>query len=105
MVGFRSLSESKVRPTAENLARKPSLTSLFRGITLASAAVMLRIPRSLPHVLRQPPTVVVGRTAAACIHPIAAWRILPRSWRVMVLGVYAVTSFVTVLSALVVLNL
>jgi len=61
-------------------------------------------PSSLPHVLRQTPAVVVGCTAAACIHPIAAWRILPRSWRVMVLGVYAATSFVTVFSMLIILN-
>ena len=59
---------------------------------------------SLPHVFRQRPVVVVGRTAAACIHPIAAWRILPRSWRVVVLAAYAGVSYLAVLGALLVLN-
>jgi hypothetical protein len=59
-------------------------------------------PRSL---FRQPPEVVVGRTAAACVHPVAAWRVLPVSWRILVLTVYTVTSYLTVLSALVVLKL
>ena len=59
---------------------------------------------SLPHVLRHSPSVALGCTAAACVHPIAAWRILPRSWRVMVLGVYAAASFVTVFGALIILN-
>jgi hypothetical protein len=66
----------------------------------------MQIPtaRSLPHAFRQPPAVVFGCTAAACCHPIAAWRVLPRSWRVLVLAVYTVTSYVTVLGALVALN-
>jgi hypothetical protein len=60
-----------------------------------------------PHLLRyafHPPAVVVGRTAAACAHPVAAWQVLPRSWRILVLAVYAVTSYLTVLSALVALK-
>ena len=54
--------------------------------------------------IRQPPAVVVGRTAAACAHPVAAWQVLPASWRVVVLTVYTVISYLTVLSALVALN-
>jgi hypothetical protein len=61
-------------------------------------------PGSLRDALRHPPEIIVGRTAAACVHPITAWRVLPVSWRIVVLTVYTVTSYVTVLSALVALN-
>jgi hypothetical protein len=53
---------------------------------------------------RQSPEIVVGRAAAACVHPLAAWQVLSASWRFLVLTVYTVTSFLTVLSVLVVLN-
>lgn len=65
---------------------------------------MQHIPCRLPHALRQSPEVIVGCTAAACIHPIAAWRVLPRSWRILVLTVYTATGYLTVLGALFVLN-
>jgi hypothetical protein len=61
-------------------------------------------PHSLRDAFRQPPEIVVGRTAAAGVHPLAAWRVLPASWRILVLAVYAVTSYLTILSILVVLN-
>jgi hypothetical protein len=60
-----------------------------------------------PHLLRDAfhqPAVAVGRTAAACVHPVAAWEVLPRSWRILVLTVYAVTSYLTVLGALIALK-
>jgi hypothetical protein len=53
---------------------------------------------------RQPPEIVVGRTAAACVHPIAAWQVLPASWRILVLTVYTVAGYVTVLSILIALE-
>jgi len=61
------------------------------------------LPRSLRDAIHQP-EVIVGRTAAACVHPVAAWRVLPMSWRVLVLTVYTVSSYVAVLGALVALN-
>ena len=60
-------------------------------------------PRSLRDAIRNP-EVVVGRTAAACVHPVAAWHVLPVSWRILVLTVYTVTSYLTVLTLLVALN-
>jgi hypothetical protein len=57
-------------------------------------------PRSLHDAFRQPPEVVVGRTAAACVHPIVAWRVLPLSWRLVVLTVYTVASYLTALTLL-----
>jgi hypothetical protein len=62
------------------------------------------IPASLVHTFRHAPELVVGRTAAACVHPVAAWRVLPTSWRVLVLMVYTATGYLTVLSALIVME-
>ena len=59
------------------------------------------IPESLVHTFRHAPELVVGRTAAACVHPVAAWRVLPTSWRILVLMVYTVTAYLTVLSTLI----
>jgi hypothetical protein len=64
----------------------------------------LRTPRSFDTSFRRPPAIVVGRTAAACAHPLAAWQVLPASWRVLVLTVYTVTSYLTVLTALIALD-
>jgi hypothetical protein len=56
---------------------------------------------SLVHTFRHAPELVVGRTAAACVHPVAAWRVLPTSWRILVLTIYTATGYVMVLSALI----
>ncbi len=50
------------------------------------------------------PEVIIGRTAAACVHPITAWQVLPRSWRILLVTVYAGTGYVVALSALIALN-
>jgi hypothetical protein len=73
-------------------------------MSLASGALMQRLSRRLPHAFRQSPEVVVGRTAAACLHPLAAWRIWPRSWRLLALTVYAAAGYLTVLTVLVALS-
>lgn len=59
------------------------------------------IRESLVHTFRYAPELVVGRTAAACVHPVAAWRVLPTPWRILVLMVYMATGFLTVLSTLI----
>jgi hypothetical protein len=46
------------------------------------------------------PAVFVGRTIAACVHPYAAWRVLPRSARVVLFSAYAALTYVAVLSVL-----
>ena len=43
---------------------------------------------------------IVGRTAAACAHPVAAWQVLSTSWKVAVLTVYLGISYLAVLGAL-----
>jgi hypothetical protein len=41
--------------------------------------------------------------AAACVHPLAAWRV-SMSWRVLALAAYSAAGYVIVLSALLVLS-
>jgi hypothetical protein len=47
---------------------------------------------------------MVGRTAAACVHPYAAWRVRPASVKVAVLSTYAVAAYVLVLTTLLALS-
>ena len=44
--------------------------------------------------------VFLGRTMAACVHPYAAWRVLPRPARVVLVSTYAALTYVAVLSVL-----
>jgi hypothetical protein len=48
--------------------------------------------------------VLFGRTLAACIHPIAAWRYDIRSFRVLLLAGYFTVGFIAVLLAVVLMN-
>ena len=81
-----------------------------RGVQCISGHIScpsIFMPHTLPRSLRDAihhPELIVGRTAAACVHPVAAWRVLPVSWRVLVLTVYTVSSYLAVLGALVALN-
>ncbi len=55
--------------------------------------------------MRTAPSVaaVIGRSAAACVHPYAAWRVKPGSVRVLILSAYAAVGYVLVLGALMML--
>ena len=44
--------------------------------------------------------VLVGRSAAFCLHPFAAWRRLPATGRVLLVGAYFGGSYVAVLAGL-----
>jgi len=44
--------------------------------------------------------IVMGRGLAFCVHPIAAWRRLPKSGRALLLTAYVSASYVIVLTAL-----
>jgi hypothetical protein len=46
---------------------------------------------------------MLGRAAAACAHPVAAWR-ASMSWRVLALAAYSATGYLIVLSALLALS-
>ena len=48
--------------------------------------------------------IILGRTAAACVHPVVAWRVFSKAWRLVVVTVFAGLSYVVVLSTLLVLN-
>jgi hypothetical protein len=52
----------------------------------------------------RPAEVLFGRTLAACIHPIAAWRYDIRSFRVLLLAGYFTAGFIVVLLAVVLMN-
>jgi hypothetical protein len=44
--------------------------------------------------------VIVGRALACCAHPVIAWRVLPLSERLVVVGAYFGAAYVTVIGAL-----
>jgi len=44
--------------------------------------------------------VLIGRSLAACIHPLAAWQSNARSFRVLVVAGYFALGFVTVLATM-----
>jgi hypothetical protein len=44
--------------------------------------------------------VLIGRGLAFCLHPTAAWRVLPRIGRALVVGAYVGAGFVTTFAAL-----
>ena len=48
--------------------------------------------------------IILGRTAAACVHPLAAWQVFSKAWRFPVVTAFAGLSYVVVLSTLLVLN-
>jgi hypothetical protein len=48
--------------------------------------------------------VLFGRTLAACIHPVAAWRYNIRSFRVLLLAGYFAAGYIAVLLAVVLMN-
>jgi hypothetical protein len=48
--------------------------------------------------------VLLGRTLAACIHPIAAWRYALRSFRVLLVAGYFTAGFIAVLLAVVLMD-
>jgi hypothetical protein len=47
---------------------------------------------------------LIGRTAAACVHPYAAWRVRPASVKVAVVSAYAAAAYVLVLTTLLALS-
>lgn len=47
--------------------------------------------------------VLVGRSAALCAHPYAAWRLHPGATRVLLVSAYATAAYIVVLSALMML--
>ena len=50
------------------------------------------------------PEVVIGRWLAFCAHPVAAWRLLPRSGRCLIALSYAAASYAAAFAALALMN-
>lgn len=50
------------------------------------------------------PEVVIGRWLAFCAHPIAAWRLLPKSGRCLIALSYAAVSYAAALGILLTLD-
>jgi hypothetical protein len=48
---------------------------------------------------------IVGRTVAACAHPLAAWQVLSSPWRLLVLLTYGSVSYLVVLGSLLALEI
>ena len=46
------------------------------------------------------PEIVLGRALAFCAHPLAAWSILSKSWRLLILAAYAAAGYVVVFATL-----
>jgi hypothetical protein len=47
--------------------------------------------------------IIIGRGLACCLHPLAAWRVMTRSGRRLVVAAYASASFTITLTALLLL--
>jgi len=48
--------------------------------------------------------VLIGRSLAACIHPLAAWRSTARSFRVLAVAGYFAVGYVAVLVSMALIN-
>jgi hypothetical protein len=44
--------------------------------------------------------IIIGRGIACCLYPLAAWRVLTKSGRALVVGAYACMAFFATLAAL-----
>lgn len=67
-----------------------------------SFAAVADMPSDLPPNSRC--AVLIGRTLAACFHPMPAWRYPARSFRVLLLAGYFAAGYATGLTVLVLMN-
>ena len=77
-------------------------TSIGAGFRVA--ALLLKTSRmSRPRIERPANRAeqLIGRSLAACLHPMAAWHSTMRSFRMLAVAAYFVLGFVAVLTALV----
>jgi hypothetical protein len=58
-------------------------------------AVFLR-----PMMCRMPFEIIIGRGLACCLHPLAAWRVMTRPGRALVVAAYVGASFTFTLATL-----
>jgi len=97
------LIPASLSPPKETLVRGTGLETcvfarcfeLFWQTAAACPGVFLATTGTMPVEL------VIGRWLAWCSHPVAAWRVLPMSGRVLILASYFVSSYAAVLLALI----
>jgi hypothetical protein len=53
-----------------------------------------------PHFSIPRPEILLGRSLAACVHPLAAWQSKARSFRLLLVAGYFAVGYVTVLAAI-----
>jgi hypothetical protein len=59
-----------------------------------------RLAAFLPLMTRMSLELFIGRGLAFCLHPAAAWRVLPVAGRAAVVAAYAAAAYVSVLGVL-----
>jgi hypothetical protein len=59
---------------------------------------MSRSAASLPS--RDRAELLLGRTLAFCVHPVAAWPVLSKPWRALILTAYAAAGYILTFGAL-----
>jgi len=62
------------------------------------------VPSQVPDRTSNRCEVLIGRTLAACMHPLAAWRSSVASFRMLAVAGYIVAGYIAVLLAMVLLN-
>lgn len=67
--------------------------------TPASSAPVLPEP-FLPHECDMSAEILIGRSAAFCVHPVAAWARLPPGGRALLVAAYCAASYAVVLGLL-----
>jgi len=70
--------------------------SIFRRLRIGG---FLRVDRPSTRL-----EIMTGRVLAVCVHPFMAWRVLSPSGRALILTSYAVTTYITVLTMLLLLS-
>ena len=77
---------------------------LTRRCPSQALAAVLRAAGGMAREVSHPPIhrleVLIGRTLAACIHPLAAWRHTVRSFRLLLVAGYFAAGYVGVLAAM-----
>jgi hypothetical protein len=94
--------DTKVTCGADKSSLSPDPGPLIQACALLVLAAMAHPQQTTiwSSILDHNSEAIVGRTAAACARPLAAWRMLSGSWRALVLLTYASVSYLVVLGIL-----
>jgi len=82
------------------LRSRNHLTLVTEGFKASPARVARQtLPEGWRSRSRNRLEIMFGRAQLACVHPFAAWTLLPTSWRVLMLTAYAAAGYSIVLGA------